>query len=146
MNTLRTFGMFACLLAGLSTGCASSGGQAPATGHPAGGQPPATGHVGGRLVMAGGPMGPGGQQPGERPIPGAVTFTAAGRQPVTVAAGPSGAFTVTLPPGRYRVSGRSPSIMTVDGGKSRELPCSQPASATVTAGHTATVTLTCAVP
>ncbi len=123
------------LLAGLLAGCAASAGQ-----------PPTTGHLTGRLVMEGGPMGPGGQQPGERPMAGTVTFTSAEHQPVTVKVGSSGAFSVPLPPGRYRVSGSSPAIMEVDGGRSREVPCSQPASATVTAGHAATITLTCVVP
>jgi hypothetical protein len=36
--------------------------------------------------------------------------------------------------------------MEIDGGHSREVPCSQPGSAIVTAGHTATMTLTCVVP
>jgi hypothetical protein len=124
------------LLAGLLlAGCAAATGETTATGH-----------VAGRLVMEGGPMGPGGQQPGERPIPGTVTFTAAGHKPVTVKVGSSGAFSVPLPPGRYRVSGRSPAIMEVDGVRNRELPCTQPASATVTAGHTASITLACVVP
>ena len=129
------------LLAGLLlAGCAGSGSAGAA------GQPPATGHLAGRLVMEGGPTGPSGQQPGERPMDGMVTVTAAGRKPVTVTVGASGAFSVTLPPGRYQVSGRSPAIMEIDGGHSREMPCSQPASATVSAGRTATVTLTCVVP
>ena len=127
--------IYACLLTGLLTGCAAAGAQAPATGH-----------LAGRLVMEGGPLGPGGQQPGERPIPGTVTVTAAGRQPVSVAVGPSGRFSVSLRPGRYQVCGRSPSVMEVDGGKSRETPCSQQTSATVTAGRTTTITLTFIVP
>ena len=143
------------LLAGLLTGlllagCAGAGsagaGSAGAGSAGGAGQAPATGHLAGRLVMEGGPMRPGGQQPGERPMPGTVTFTAAGHQPVTVTVGSSGAFSVPLAPGRYQVSGRSSDIMQVDGGHSRELPCSQPASAAVTAGHTATITLTCVVP
>jgi hypothetical protein len=104
------------------------------------------GHLAGRLVREGGPLGPGGQQPAELPLSGTVTFTAAGHRPVTVKAGSSGAFSASLPPGRYRVSGRSPAIMTVDGGRSQELPCSQPASATVIAGRTASMTLACVVP
>jgi hypothetical protein len=128
--------VYACLLAApLLAGCAAAGGQAAATGH-----------LAGRLVMEGGQLGPDGQQPGERPISGTVTVTAAGRQPVTVTVGTTGAFSVPLPPGRYQVSGSSPFIVTGDGGKSQELPCSQPTSATVTAGHTATITLTCIVP
>jgi hypothetical protein len=123
------------LLTGLAAGCASTGAQ-----------PPASGHLTGRLVMEGGPMGPGGKQPGERPMSGAVTFTAAGHQPVTVKVGSSGRFSVPLPAGRYQVSGRSPDITEIDGGHSRELPCSSPTSAVVTAGQTATITLACIVP
>ena len=77
---------------------------------------------------------------------GTVTFTAAGRQAVTVTVGSSGEFSVPLPPGRYQVSGRSPDVMEVDGGRSRELPCSQPTSVVVSAGNTAAVTLACVVP
>jgi len=123
------------LLTGLAAGCASAGGPAH----------PATGHLAGKLVMEGGPMMPGGKQPGERPMSGTVTFTAAGHRAVTVTVGSSGEFSVPLPPGRYQVSGRSPDIMEVDGGHSRELPCSQPASVAVTAGSTATITLACIV-
>jgi len=75
-----------------------------------------------------------------------VTFTTPGHQAVTVTVGSSGAFSVPLPPGRYQVSGRSPDIMEVDGGHSRELPCSQPSSVVVSAGNTATITLACIVP
>jgi hypothetical protein len=94
--------------------------------------------------MEGGPLGPGGKQPGERAMSGTVTVTSAGHQPVTV--GTSGTFSVPLPPGRYQVSGRSPDVMEIDGGHRRELPCSQPTSAVITAGQTATITLTCVVP
>jgi hypothetical protein len=131
------------LLTGLAAGCASAGGQV----QPAGGQvQPAAGRLAGKLVMEGGPMGPGGKQPGKRPMSGTVTFTRAGHQAVTVTVGSSGEFSVPLPPGRYQVSGRSPDIMEVDGGHSRELPCSQPSSVVVSAGNTATLTLACIVP
>jgi hypothetical protein len=123
------------LLTGLAAGCASAAAQ-----------PPASGHLTGRLVMEGGPMGPDGKQPGERAMSGTVTVTSAGHHPVTVTVGSSGTFSVPLSPGRYQVSGRSPDVMEIDGGRSRELPCSQPTSAMVTAGHTATITLTCVVP
>src|SRR5215475_15168623 len=123
------------LLTGLAAGCASAAAQ-----------PPASGHLAGRLVMEGGPLGPGGKQPGERAMSGTVTVTSAGHQPVTVTVGTSGTFSVPLPPGRYQVSGRSPDVMEVDGGRSRELPCSQPTSVVVSAGNTATVTLACIVP
>ena len=124
------------LLTGLATGCASAGGPAR----------PATGHLSGKFVMEGGPLGPGGKQPGERPMSGTVTFTAAGHQTVAVEVGSSGEFSVPLPPGRYQVAGRSPDVMEVDGGHSRELPCSQPSPVVVSAGNTATVTLACVVP
>jgi hypothetical protein len=110
--------------------------------------------VTGRLVMEGGAIGPGGQQPGERPIPGTVTFTAAGHQPVTAGHEPvavevrdSGKFSVWLPPGRYRVAARSPDIQTITGsGKAVEQTCSQPQSVTVSARHTTTITIACIVP
>ena len=138
MKSLR---ICACALTGLlltsvAAGCASAEG----TVHPA------TGHLAGKLVMEGGPLGPGGQQPGERPMSGTVTFTAAGRQAVTVTVGSSGEFSVPLPPGLYQVSGRSPDNMEVDGGRSRELPCSQPTSVAVSVGTTATITLACIGP
>jgi hypothetical protein len=123
------------LLTGLAAGCASAAAQ-----------PPASGHLTGRLVMEGGPMGPDGKQPGERAMSGTVTVTSAGHHPVTVTVGSSGTFSVPLSPGRYQVSGRSPDVMEIDGGRSRELSCSQPTSAMVTAGQTATITLTCVVP
>ena|SRR5215813_11632118 len=123
------------LLTGLAAGCASAAAQ-----------PPASGHLAGRLVMEGGPLGPGGKQPGERPMSGTVTVTSAGDHRVTVTVGTSGTFSVPLPPGRYQVSGRSPDVIEIDGGHRRELPCSQPTSAVITAGQTATITLTCVVP
>ena len=123
------------LLTGLAAGCASAAAQ-----------PPASGHLRGKLVMEGGPLGQGGKQPGERPMSGTVTLTAAGHQPVTVKVGSSGTFSVPLPAGRYQVSGASPEVMEIDGGRSREVPCSQPTSAVVAAGQTATITLTCVVP
>jgi hypothetical protein len=133
----------ACALAALLlTGCAAAGTQAAArTQAPARTQ--AAGHLTGKLVMEGGPLGPGGRQPGQRPIPGTVTFTAPGHRQVTVQVGRSGAFSLRLPPGKYQVSGRSPSIV---GTGSTELPCSQPLMVTVTARHPATVTVACIVP
>ena len=124
------------VLTGLAAGCASAGGQVH----------PATGHLAGKLVMEGGPLQPGGKQPDERPMSGTVTLTTAGQHTVTVRVGSSGTFSVPLPPGRYQVSGRSPDITEVDGGHSRELPCSQPSSVVVSAGNTATITLACIVP
>ena len=106
----------------------------------------ASGHVTGKLLIEGGPMGPGGQQPGERPIPGTVQFSASGRRPVTARAASTGTFSVTLPAGTYDVSGRSPLITDASNGGSRPTPCSQPLSVSVTSQHTTTITLTCIVP
>jgi hypothetical protein len=129
----------AFLLTGaLTAGCAATGGP----GHAA-----AAGHLAGRLVMEGGPMQPGGKQPRERPMSGTVTFTTAGHEPVSATVGSSGTFSVPLPPGRYHVSARTSAVVTVDDdGHSHEDSCASPAFATVTAGHTVTVTLTCIVP
>ncbi len=131
--------------------CAATG--APATRTPATGTPatlskdaPATGLLVGQLVMEGGPFGPGGQQPSERPIPGTVIFTTVGHRPVSVQVGSSGRFSVTLAPGRYQVAGRSPDIETVGSGGQQEQTCSQPLSATVTARQTTTIAVTCIVP
>jgi len=141
MNQLRTF---ACLLGALLlTGCTAATAADHATGH----STRATGEVTGRLLIEGGPISRGGKQPGERPIRGTVTFTASGLRPVSVNAGTSGKFSVWLLPARYRVTGRSPDILTVTkSGKDEELPCSQPLSVNVTARHTVTIAVVCIVP
>ena len=142
MSQLRTC---ACLVVALLlTGCTAAGAaEHPASGHAAGQQARVTG----RLLIEGGPIGPGGQQPGERPIPGTVTFAAAGHRPVSVRVGTSGKFSAWLPPGRYRVAGRSPDIETVtSSGKTVEQTCSQPLSVTVSAQRAATIAVVCIVP
>jgi hypothetical protein len=151
MNQLRACAGLAAAL--LLTGCtaaraAQHPASRPAASGPAAGSPARTdGHVTGRLLIEGGPMGPGGQQPGPRPIPGTVTFTMAGHRSVSAEVGASGKFSAWLPPGRYRVTGRSPDIETVtSSGKTVEQTCSQPVSVTVSTRHAATVTLVCAVP
>jgi hypothetical protein len=110
--------------------------------------PPASpsGLVTGKLVIEGGPIGPGGQQPGQRPIPGTVQFTAHGRPSVTTQADNSGTFSVTLPAGTYDVSGSTPSITGTGNGASRQAPCARPLSVAVTSKHTTTITLICIVP
>jgi hypothetical protein len=151
MKRLRTYAGLLAILA--LAGCATAGhtDQVSTTSHT--GSAPVTGHLTGRFVMEGGPISPGGQQPGVRPIPGTVTLTAAGQRPVTIQVGSSGRFSASLPSGRYQVSGRTPDIeeatsAQVGTGSSQgvELPCSQPLSVTITAGHTAAITLTCIVP
>jgi hypothetical protein len=76
-----------------------------------------------------------------------VTFTATGHRAVSVQVGASGLFSVTLLPGRYQVAGRSPDIETVGpDGRQQEQACSQPLPATITAGQTITIAITCVVP
>ena len=134
--------IWVCMLGALLlTGCASAGATEQATG-PA----QVTGHVTGKLLMEGGPIGPGGQQPGERPIAGTVTFTAAGHRPVQVRAGASGKFSAALAPGRYQVVWRSPALITVTGSGHQEQTSSRGPSVTVSARHTATITLVAIVP
>ena len=133
MDQLRTCARALAVL--LLAGCAAAAGPGQVTGQ-----------LAGRLLMEGGAIGPGGQQPGRRPIPGTVTVTATGRPRAAVRVGRSGDFSVQLPPGRYQVSGRSPFLTEASNGSELELPCSQPLSVTVTAGHTATITITCIVP
>jgi hypothetical protein len=138
----------ACLLATTAlAGCATAS-PASYVGHG-----PATGHLTGTFVMEGGPLGAGGQQPGERPIPGTVTLTSPGHRQVTIQVGASGRFSAWLLPGRYQVSGRSPDIeeaTTAQAGtgssQGKELPCSQPLTVTITARHATRITLTCIVP
>ena len=142
MNQWRTC---ACVLGALLlTGCTAAGAAEHAASHP---PARATGHVTGKLLIEGGPVGLGGQQPGERPIPGTVTFTAAGHRPVQVGVGASGKFSAWLPPGRYHVAGRSPDIETVtDSGKYLEQTCGDLSSVKVSARHATTISVVCIVP
>jgi hypothetical protein len=103
--------------------------------------------VTGRFLIEGGPVRPGGGQPGERPLRGTVTFTAAGQRPVSVLVGRSGTFSVALLPGTYHVAGRSPAIVAVSGsGAQHETACSSPLTVHVTGQHTLNIAVTCIVP
>jgi hypothetical protein len=103
--------------------------------------------VTGRFLMEGGPVRPGGDQPGERPLRGTVTFTADGERTVSVPAGRAGTFSVALAAGTYHVSGRSPEIMEVSSGEAQhETACSQPLTAHITGQHTLKIAVTCIVP
>ncbi len=130
-----TVAVAAMVLVG-ACGAASAGSAASA---PLGG---ARGTVTGRLVREGGPIGPGGKQPGEHPIPGQVRFTSAGRHPVRVKVGTSGRFSVRLLPGRYAVTGSSPGL-DAPGGRGR---CSEPMHVTVRAPQVRKITVACIVP
>jgi hypothetical protein len=103
-------GLAGCATAGTAGGTAAGGTAAP--GAAAGGRADRTGGgvvVRGRLVMEGGPLGPGGQQPGVRPIPGTVTFSD-GRRRVTAGVPASGRFRVRLAAGTYRAVATTPNI------------------------------------
>jgi len=97
-------------------------------------------------VLEGGPLGPGGQQPGIRPIAGTVRFTGGDHQPVTVRTSSAGVFSVRLPPGRYLVSDSSPSVQLVSADGTSRQEWSTPVWVTITAHHTTTITLTSIVP
>lgn len=145
MNQWRTC---ACVLGALLlTGCTAAGAAEYAASQGTS-QPPAraTGHLTGKLSVEGGPIGPGGKQPGERPIPGTVTLTAAGHRPVTIKVGNSGKFSAWLPSGRYRVIWRSPAIITVTDSGHEEQTSSPAPPVTISARHVATITLVAIVP
>ena len=145
MNQWRTC---ACVLGALLlTGCTAAGAAEYAASQGTS-QPPAraTGHLTGKLSIEGGPIGPGGKQPGERPIPGTVTLTAAGHRPVTIKVGNSGRFSAWLPSGRYRVVWRSPAIITVTDSGHEEQTSSPAPPVTISARHVATITLVAIVP
>lgn len=97
----------------------------------------ADGTVTGRLQIEGGPISPGGQQPGKRPVPGTVRFTSTRKHRVIVRVGNSGDFSVQLPPGTYAVCPRSPAAQG---------PCPEGRQVTVTARHTTKITFTFIVP
>jgi hypothetical protein len=128
--------------AGAGAGRAHNGGTAQLR--------PAQGTVTGRLVREGGPLGPGGQQPATRPISGVIQFISPSGQVTRVKVGRSGAFTVTLVPGTYRVRGSSPAVVEVGsadiGGKATQPPCTIPKTVKVTDRRTIRITLACVVP
>ena len=113
-----------------------------------GGNSPGRALVTGTFVRVGGPLGPGGQQPPERPLRGTVQFRSASGHLVTVQVGRTGHFRVYLRPGTYAVTGRSPQILQVSstGGTATETRCSQPLHVTIRGWHAAKVTVVCAVP
>ena len=121
----------------LLSACAPAVAHAPAIAHAPAVVHAASGTVTGKLQIEGGPISPGGQQPGKRPVPGTVRFTSTRQHRVTVRVGNSGAFSVQLPPGTYAVCPRSPAAQG---------PCSQARRVTVTARHTTKIAFTFIVP
>jgi hypothetical protein len=107
--------------------------------------PSLRGRVTGTLWLEGGPMRPGGQQPGKRPTAGTIQFARGGRRLISSRAGHSGAFSIRLQAGTYHVSGGSPRV-TAGNGTGRQTPCSRPVTVTVTPGHTVHISLVCIVP
>ena len=129
MNRVRALIWLAAVL--LPAACTAAHASAP---------PPGT--VTGRLVIEGGPTG----LPPIRPIPGTVRFTGDGHGPVTVRTNRAGVFSVQLPPGRYRVSDRSPQLLLVGANGVGHQEWSVPVTVTVIAHHTTRITLTSIVP
>jgi hypothetical protein len=100
-----------------------------------GGSPGDQQAVPGTFVRVGGPS------PGSPvPLPGTITARAATGQTFTATAGRSGRFTLSVPPGRYHVTGRSPLM------QSGQVACAATAELRVTRGKPAgPVTVVCSI-
>src|SRR5262245_44148237 len=91
--------------------------------------------VTGRFVRVGGPA-----AGAPFPLPGTITARAATGESFTATAGRDGRFTLSLPPGRYQVTGRSPLI------ESGHEPCPATGELRVTRGKPAgPVTVVCSI-
>lgn len=93
-------------------------------------------NVTGRFVRVGGPA------PGAPfPLPGTITVRAATGQTFTATAGNNGRFKLSLPPGSYDVTGRSPLM------QSGQMICGAMAHLRVARGKPAApVTVVCSIP
>jgi hypothetical protein len=100
-----------------------------------GGSPGYRQTVPGTFVRVGGPA------PGSPfPLPGTITARAATGQTFTATAGQDGRFKLSLPPGTYRVTGRSPLM------QSGQMICAATAELHVTRGRPARpVTVVCSI-
>jgi len=89
----------------------------------------------GRFVRVGGPA------PGSPfPLPGTISARAATGEVVTATAGPDGRFKLSLPPGSYRVTGRSPLM------QSGQMICAATAELHISRGQSArSVTVICSI-
>jgi hypothetical protein len=74
-----------------------------------GGQPAGAQTVTGMLVRVGGPAAQSGPPP-PLPLPGTIVARNAAGQQFTATAGNDGRFELSLPPGRYRLTGHSPQV------------------------------------
>jgi len=112
----------------LATGIAVLAGCAGSTSYQQG--------VTGRFVRAGGPA------PGTPvPLPGTITARATTGQAFTATAGSNGRFKLSLPPGTYRVTGRSPLM------QSGQMICGATARVRIARGKAAArVTVVCSIP
>jgi hypothetical protein len=92
--------------------------------------------VPGTFVRVGGPA------PGSPvPLPGTITGRAATGETFTATAGQDGRFTLSLPPGTYRVTGRSPLM------QSGQMICAATAELHVSRGQPARpVSVVCSIP
>ena len=92
--------------------------------------------VPGTFVRVGGPA------PGSPfPLPGTISARAATGETFTATAGRDGRFKLSLPPGSYRVTGRSPLM------QSGQMTCDATAELRVTRGKPAgPVTVVCSIP
>jgi hypothetical protein len=96
---------------------------------------PGNGTLNGRLVTSGGPA------PGAaNPVAGTVTVTGKGVH-VDVKVGEDGAYSISVPPGHYKVTGHSPSVVVDD----REAPCSSAKEAKVARGTAAVLDVVCSI-
>jgi hypothetical protein len=127
----------------LLAACAADPGQHNAAGAS---HDPARGTVTGRLVREGGPLDPGGQQPGVHPIPGTIRFTNGRHRVIMVRTSRAGRFSVQLPTGKYQVADRSPRLLLVPANGIARQTWSRPVTVTVTAHHVTRITLVIPVP
>jgi hypothetical protein len=128
--------LMTCLVAGLVACGTSKPPQMTATAATGTGRP-ATGTVVGALVRVGGPA------PGSAvPLTGQVIAVSSRGARFAIAAGARGRYRLSLPPGAYRLTGRSP-IVHVNGAQMR---CAAAHPVQVTAGETASdVDVICSV-
>jgi len=100
------------------------------------------GNPGGRQTVRGTFVRVGGPAPGSPvPLPGTITARAVTGRTFPATAGRNGRFTLSLPPGRYHVTGRSPLM------QSGQMICAATAELHVTRGKvTRPVAVVCSIP